>query len=114
MSNGQLATSPASSSTFILNYPGAVPVVSANGATNGIVWAIDATQFGPPQQSSAGPAVLHAFNATNVANELYNTTMAANGRDTAGSAVKFTVPTVANGKVYMGTQTELDVYGPLP
>ena len=114
MSSGQLATSPASSSTFILNYPGAVPVVSANGATNGIVWAIDATQFGPPQQSSAGPAVLHAFNATNVANEFYNTTMAANGRDTAGSAVKFTVPTVANGKVYMGTQTELDVYGPLP
>jgi len=114
VSNGQLATTPSSTSSLVLGFPGANPAVSASGVANGILWAIDATKFGPPHQASALPAVLHAYDATNVANELYNTTMAANNRDVAGNAVKFAVPTIANGKVYIGTQTELDVYGPLP
>jgi len=114
LSGGRISTSPVASSTPTLGYPGASPGISANGTGNAIVWAIDSTQYGPPHQTTAGPAVLHAFDATNVAIELYNTTMAANQRDSAGNAVKYAVPTVANGKVYFGTQTELDVYGPLP
>jgi hypothetical protein len=76
------------------------------------VWAVDTSNFGtygPP----LAPAILHAFDATNVAHELYNTTQVQN-RDVMGNAVKFAVPTIANGKVYVGTQTEIDVYGLLP
>jgi hypothetical protein len=81
------------------------PSISAHGTSNGIVWAIDSTNFGGP-----GPAVLHAYDATNVGTELYSSANLL--ADKAGNGVKFTVPTIANGKVYIGTQTELDVYGP--
>jgi len=114
LSSGRLSANSVASSTFGLGFPGATPAISANGAVGAIVWAIDSTQYGLPDQPVAMPAVLHAFDATNVGNEIYNTTMAANSRDVAGNAVKFTVPTIANGKVYIGTQTELDVYGTLP
>jgi hypothetical protein len=99
-----------SSSNNALDFPGTTPAISANGNTNGIVWAIDATQFGPPEASTLGPAVLHAFDATNVANELYNSAQMGS-RDQAGNGVKFTTPTIANGKVFIGTQTEITVYG---
>ena len=109
---GQFDASPSSSSPSGYGFPGASPEVSASGATNGIVWAIDSSQYGPPAQTSPSPAVLHAYDATNVANELWNSTQGTG--NSAGNAVKFTVPTVANGKVYIGTRTELDVYGLLP
>ena len=98
--------------TSVVFEEGTSPVVSANGNSAGIVWAIEYTDD-PDHQPSFSPAVLHAFDATNLS-ELYNSAQAASGRDTAGPAVKFQVPTVANGKVYLGTSTELDVYGLCP
>jgi hypothetical protein len=106
-------------STPELRFPGAGLSVSSNGTTPGsaIVWAIDGTQWGAPGPGP-GPAVLYAYDATNILTMLYSSAQNAT-RDSAGNAVKFVVPTVANGKVYMGTSTEVDVYGlvgtnPLP
>jgi hypothetical protein len=105
LNNGQAQTPPTSSS-FAIGFPNASPVVSANGANNAVVWLVDT--------SSGGPAVLYAFDATNVGNQLYSSTEAPGQRDQAGPAVKFAVPTVANGKVYVGAGGEVDVYGLLP
>jgi len=105
ISSGQLASNPASSGGLTLGNYAPTPSISAHGTSNGIVWAIDSTNFGGP-----GPAVLHAYDATNVGTELYSSANLL--ADQAGNGVKFTVPTIANGKVYIGTQTELDVYGP--
>jgi hypothetical protein len=88
---------------------GTTPSVSANGATNGVVWAIE-RQENLRKKPGSKPAVLHAYDATNVALELYNSSQAGR-RDQAGPATKYQVPTVADGKVFVGTQTELDVYG---
>lgn len=91
---------------------GATPSVSASSVSaNGIVWALDSGAYGTPCCAN-GPAVLHAYDATNVGTELWNSSQGTG--NAAGNAVKFTVPTVANGKVYVGTRGELSVYGLLP
>ena len=110
LTNGQLGTSPSSSATVSFGFPGATPSISANGNSNGIVWAIETDNYGLPAETTAGPAILRAFQATNVGNQIYASNQSGS-RDTAGNAVKFAVPTIANGKVYIGTQTEVDVYG---
>ena len=101
-------------STPQLGFPGAGLSISSNGTTagTGIVWAINATQYGSPGPGP-GPAVLYAYDATNIPTMLYNSGQNPT-RDGAGNAVKFAVPTVANGKVYVGTSTAVDVYGLLP
>jgi hypothetical protein len=103
-----ISTSPIAQSNKHFGYPGGSPAVSANGNNNGIVWIVQTDKFG-----SNGNAILRAFDASNVSRELYDSTQKGT-RDAAGAAVKFVVPTVANGKVYVGTQEELDVYGLLP
>ncbi len=98
-------------STPLINFPGVGVSVSSNGTTAGsaIVWAIDSSQYGAPGPGP-GPAVLYAYDATNILTMLYSSAQNTT-RDAAGNAVKFAVPTVANGKVYVGTSTEVDVYG---
>ncbi len=103
---GKIGTTPVATSTFTLASPGATPVISSNGNTNAILWALDTSGSNVTPQL---PAVLHALDAQTAA-ELYNSTQAGS-RDTPGNAVRFTLPTVANGKVYVGTASELDVYG---
>jgi uncharacterized repeat protein (TIGR03806 family) len=105
ITNAFITTAPSSKSATSFGYPGATPVVSANGTQNGIVWDLQTDAY-----SSGGAAVLHAYNATNVALELYNSSLNP-GRDNPGGAVKYTVPTVANGKVYVGAQFALSVFG---
>lgn len=106
LSNGLLPTTSTHKGPTAFTYPGATPSISANGTTNGVVWAIET--FG--KVTGGNPAVLHAYDATNVSTELYNSNQAGT-RDQPGAAVKFSVPTIANGKVYIGTQTDFDVYG---
>jgi outer membrane protein assembly factor BamB len=104
-----------SQSSHSYGFPGTTPVVSSAGTTSGtgIAWALDTNSTTAGNGSGTdGPAVLYAYDALNLGTELWNGTQGSG--NAAGNAVKFCVPTVANGKVYVGTQTEVDVYGLLP
>ena len=110
--NGRLANldgnglpNPTSSSPESSSYPGATPSISSNGNTNGIVWDVLTSNYG-----SSGAAVLLAHNASNVGNSLYSSNQNST-RDNPGVATKFVVPTVMNGKVYVGTANFLSVFG---
>lgn len=110
VSAGLLSTSAVHTSPQVLSSNRAAePVISADGSSNGIVWVIATDTY----TSNTAPAVLHAYDASNVGTELWNSAQNSS-RDAGGKVVKFTTPTVANGRVYMGTRTELDVYGLLP
>jgi hypothetical protein len=101
ISSAKLGTAPQSQSTTQFTYPGTAPSVSANGSANGIVWAHENTS----------PAVLHAYDATNLAHELYNSNQAAANRDQFGAGNKYITPIVADGKVFVGTGTAVAVFG---
>src|SRR5277367_5615032 len=107
IASGLIAANSASNSSHSFSFPGAVPVISANGASGGIVWATEIGGYTP-----GSPAILYALDATNLANQLY--VSPSSGSAAAGNAVKFTVPTVANGKVYVAGQGQLTVFGLFP
>jgi hypothetical protein len=108
LSNGLLSTIPLTASAHAFYYPGVSPAISANGSSQAITWVLETGGY-----SNSTPAVLWAFDAANLGFPLYNSKTVP-ARDAAGAAVKFTVPTVANGKVYVPAEYELDVYGLLP
>jgi hypothetical protein len=103
ITNAKLTTSASSSSPSGFGYPGATPSVSANGTSNGIVWAIE----------NGSTGTLHAYDATNLGTELYNSNQASGGRDqfSTNSNDKFVTPMIANGKVYVGTPSAVIIFG---
>ena len=92
--------------TFSLRDHAATPAVSANGSKDGVVWVVSSKGWNSPDRA----AVLHAVDASNVAHELYNSEQNP-GRDRAGLALRFNIPTIVNGHVYIGAKHEVDVYG---
>src|SRR5262249_29234076 len=115
VTNGLLSTSPTSQSTFVVNYPGATLGMSANGTSNSILWAIERIDLDPIGGGNLrAPGVLHAFDATDLATELYNSNQAAGSRDMLDYAAKWASPLVANGKVFVATNGRLQAFGLLP
>lgn len=103
LTNAKLAATPSSVTAAKFSHPGTTPSISANGTQNGIVWALESGT------GSAG--VLHAYDPANLAHEFYNSNEAANGRDSFGNGNKFITPMIVNGKVYVGTQNGVAVFG---
>ena len=103
ISNARLSGAATSRSARTFGFPGTSPAISANGAVNGIVWAVE----------NARPAVLHAYDATDLGKEIYRSD-AVGDRDSFGPGNKFITPTVAAGKVYVGTSAGVAVFGLLP
>jgi hypothetical protein len=103
IANAKLATAPSSKTANSFHYPGAMPVISASGTSNAIVWAVENSTNG----------VLYAYDAANLATALYNSTQAANGRDLFAPN-KYVTPMVTDGKVFVGTPNSVVVFGLLP
>jgi hypothetical protein len=101
ISNAKLSTTATSQSATTFGYPGSSPAVSANGASNGIVWT----------HHNGGTATLYAFDATDLSHELYDSNQATGSRDHPGAGNKFITPTIAEGKVFLGTTNSVAVYG---
>lgn len=101
VTQAKLASTPSSKTAHPFPYPGATPSVSSNGTSNAILWAVD----------NSSPAVLYAYDATDLTKELYDSTQAASARDQFGPGNKYITPMIVNGKVYVGTQTGVAVFG---
>jgi len=105
ITNAMVAGAPGSQSATSFAYPGTSPSVSSNGTANGIVWAYE---------KNGGTAILHAYDATNLATELYNSNQAASSRDHFGAPNKFITVAVADGKVFTTSTNSVAVFGLLP
>jgi hypothetical protein len=112
LTNGVLSTAPTSQSPTIYGIRGASFAISANGNTNGILWALQ-NNGTDPNNDVGSPGVLFAYDANNLATALYSSAQAGS-RDTMDNAAKFSIPLVANGKVFVAGQTQLTAYGLLP
>jgi len=105
-----LSPSPTSISAHTFDFPGPTAPISSSGSGNGIVWAVENAHFDVSCGGAGSCQNLYAYDATSLATLLYTNA----GTNTGTGAVKFAVPTVANGKVYVGGQSTLTVYGLLP
>src|SRR5208337_4338780 len=94
----QIQAQYTSATPEFFSYPGPTPSISSNGTSNGIAWVFESN------------SVLRAYDANNLATELYNSNQNP-GRDQAGAAVPFVIPTVADGRVFIGAMIEVGVYG---
>lgn len=103
LSAGKLPTAATSVAVQSVGFPSPTPVISSNGSASPIVWSLQTDGFGGGSQ-----AVLRAHDATNITTTLYDS---GTDSDPPGAAVKFTVPTVINGKVYVPTASQLSIYG---
>jgi hypothetical protein len=101
LTSARLSTTPVSTTAQAFVYPGVTPSISANGTANAILWAVE----------NSSPAVLHAYNATNLGSELYNSNQAHSSRDQFGPGNKYITPTIANGKVFVGTTNSVAAFG---
>jgi|SRR5579862_6456993 len=99
-----LSTGPTSESPEAFNFPGPTPAISSNGTSNGIVWIVETDNYG------GGEAVLRAYQANDLGTELYNSQQNPS-RDNPGDAVKFVIPTIADGHVFVGAENQVSVYG---
>jgi hypothetical protein len=102
IANAKISATASSQSSNSFGYPGSSPAISANGTTNGIVWA---------HENASGGGVLHAYDATNLAHELYNSNQATGARDQWGPGNKYITPMIAGGKVFVGTTNSVAVFG---
>jgi hypothetical protein len=104
LTNGLLSTSATSTTSQSYAYPGGALAISANGTSNGVLWAV--------RKNGSSTGVLHAYDASNLANELYNSEQASGSRDTLGDpAAKFSIPLVVNGRVYVASEGRFTIFG---
>ena len=101
MNAALLTAQPTSTTSNVFGYPGVTPAISANGTSNAVLWAVE----------NSNPAVLHAYDATNLATELYNSTQVSSGRDNLDAGNKYITPTIADGRVIVGGTASVTVFG---
>jgi hypothetical protein len=90
--------------------PGATPTISANGNRSAIIWALSSKRW---NEADGAPEMLQAFDAADVSRRLYSSEQIPT-RDRGSVGLRFNIPLVANGRVYVGAKGAVNVYGLLP